>query len=137
MLRRSPGFTSVAVLTLALGIGANTAIYSLVDALILRALPVKAKELGIRIVLGTRAEDMLRLIVRETMSLILLRIGIGIPVALAASRFISNMLFGVKATDSVTITFCICVMCGVALLAGYVPARRATKVDPIVALRCE
>jgi ABC-type antimicrobial peptide transport system permease subunit len=80
---------------------------------------------------------MLWLILHETMSLVLLGIGIGIPVALAASRFISSMLFGVKATDSVTITICIFAMCGVASLAGYVPARRATKVDPIEALRCE
>ncbi|MBZ5538650.1 MAG: ABC transporter permease [Acidobacteriia bacterium] len=101
------------------------------------AVAYRTKELGIRIALGARAEDMLWLILRDTLSLILLGIGIGIPVALAASRLISSMLFGVKATDTVTITFCILLMSGVGLVAGLVPARRAMKVDPIVALRYE
>jgi predicted permease len=97
----------------------------------------RTKELGVRIALGARQADMLWLILRETFSLISMGIGIGIPAGLGASRLVSSMLFGVKATDTVTIAVCILVMCGVAILAGCIPAYRATKVDPIVALRCE
>jgi ABC-type antimicrobial peptide transport system permease subunit len=64
-------------------------------------------------------------------------VAIGIPVALAGARMIASMLFGVNTTDPATISVAVLVMGAIALVAGYLPARRATKVDPMEALRCE
>ncbi len=101
------------------------------------AVAERTKELGIRIALGALPGDMLWLVLRETLALVSLGFGIGIPVALAASRLISTMLFGVKAADPVNMILCVLVMFVIALGSGYVPARRAANVDPIVALRYE
>ena len=97
----------------------------------------RIRELGIRLALGAQRKDMLWMVLRETLSIVAAGVLIGVPAALAAARFILSMLFGVEATDVVTIATAILVMCAIALLAGYVPARRATRVDPIVALRYE
>jgi len=77
------------------------------------------------------------MVLRDTMSLAAIGVAIGVPVALAAARLLSSMLFGVKTMDAATISTAILVMCTTALLAGYLPARRATRVDPMVALRYE
>jgi len=77
------------------------------------------------------------MVLRETMSLAAIGVVIGVPVALAAARLLSSMLFGVKTTDAATISTAILVMCATALLAGYLPAQRATRIDPMVALRYE
>lgn len=102
---------------------------------------VRQKEIALRQAIGASRSRLIRQLLTENVLLAALEgvlgIGIGIPVALAASRLISSMLFEVKVTDPTAITLCILVMFGVALLAGYVPGRRATKVDPIAALRCE
>jgi ABC-type antimicrobial peptide transport system permease subunit len=74
-------------------------------------------------------------VLRETMSLAAIGVAIGVPVALAAARLLSSMLFDAKTTDAATISTAVLVMCATALLAGYLPARRATRVDPVVALR--
>jgi predicted permease len=97
----------------------------------------RTKELGIRFALGAQRGDVLRMVLRETMSLAAMGVAIGVPLALAATRLLSSMLFGVKTTDAATISTAILVMCTTALLAGYLPARRAIRVDPIVALRYE
>ncbi len=97
----------------------------------------RTKELGIRFALGAQRGEVLRIVLRETMSLAAIGVVIGVPVALAAARLLSSMLFGVKTTDAATISTAILVMCATALLAGYLPARRATRVDPMVALRYE
>ena len=97
----------------------------------------RTRELGIRFSLGAQRGEVLRMVLRETMSLAAIGVAIGVPVALAAARLLSSMLFGVKTTDAATIFTAILVMCATALLAGYLPARRATRVDPIVALRYE
>jgi predicted permease len=97
----------------------------------------RTKELGIRFALGAQRGEVLRMVLRETMSLAAIGVAIGVPVALAAARLLSSMLFGVKTTDAATVFTAILVMCATALLAGYLPARRATRVDPMVALRYE
>ncbi len=101
----------------------------------------RTSEIGIRMALGAQRSDVLRMVMRETVVLATLGVSIGIPAALAATRLtsslISGLLFGLKATDPVSLTIAAIVMASVALLAGYIPARRATKVDPMVALRYE
>ena len=74
---------------------------------------------------------------RETLAIVALGIAIGIPAALAATRLVQSMLYGLEATDPLTITMSALVMMTVAVLAGCLPARRAANVDPMVALRCE
>ena len=97
----------------------------------------RTKEIGIRTALGAQRNDMLWMVLRETLSLLAIGVAIGIPIAIAASRLISSMLFEVRATDLGTIAIAVLVMSAIASMAGYLPARRATKVDPMVALRYE
>jgi predicted permease len=97
----------------------------------------RTRELGIRLALGAQRKDLLRMVLREALQQVIIGVAIGIPVALAGARLIASMLFGVKMTDPVTISVAVLVMGAIALAAGYLPARRATKVDPIEALRYE
>jgi ABC-type antimicrobial peptide transport system permease subunit len=76
-------------------------------------------------------------VLRETLAVIALGVAAGVPLALLASRFISRMLYGLAPSDPVTITTAVLVLAIVATLAGYLPARRAARVDPLVALRHE
>jgi ABC-type antimicrobial peptide transport system permease subunit len=87
--------------------------------------------------LGARSRDVLWLVLREALWQVAVGVVIGVPLALAGTRLIAGLLFGVQATDPMTISISALAMLAVALLAGYVPARRATKVDPLVALRCD
>jgi putative ABC transport system permease protein len=94
-------------------------------------------EIGIRMALGARRAQVLGMVVRQGMGLVLAGIGIGIAMALALGRLLEGLLFGVSAQDPVTFALVPAILGAVALLACAVPARRATKVDPIVALRYE
>jgi predicted permease len=94
-------------------------------------------EIGIRRALGAERLDIFRMVMRRVLVLVVLGVCIGVPAALAATRLISSYLFGLKATDPLTIVLCSLLMLTVAALAGYFPARRAAKVDPLVALRYE
>jgi putative ABC transport system permease protein len=87
--------------------------------------------------LGAQARDVLRLVVGHGMVLTLIGMAIGLAGALGATRVLSSLLFGVRPTDLVTFAGVSTLLAAVALLASYIPARRATKVDPMVALRYE
>ncbi|HKQ08276.1 MAG TPA: ABC transporter permease [Blastocatellia bacterium] len=97
----------------------------------------RTQEIGIRMALGAQRRTILWIVLRETLVMVASGIVIGLAVATAATRLISSMLFGVKSTDPLAISVAIAVMLTVALLAGYLPSRRAMKVDPMQALRYE
>ena len=101
------------------------------------AVAQRTHELGIRTALGATRTDVFTLIVRRGLVLALLGVAIGIPAAVALTRLIGSRLFGVTPTDPATFAAAAAVFVGIALLACSIPARRATKVDPLVALRAE
>jgi predicted permease len=97
----------------------------------------RTHEIGIRMALGAQREGVLRLIVGHGTKVALIGVAIGIAAALALSRFLSSLLYGVKPSDPLTFVAASLVLVSVVLLACYIPARRAMRVDPIVALRYE
>jgi ABC-type antimicrobial peptide transport system permease subunit len=97
----------------------------------------RTQEIGVRIALGAARSDVLSMVLRETLGLTSIGIAIGLVCALAASQLVANMLYGVSAQDPVTLAAVSVVLTTVAAVAGWIPARRATRVDPMVALRYE
>jgi predicted permease len=97
----------------------------------------RTREIGIRIALGAQPERVLKLVLRQGIVLALVGAAVGIGVALGVTRYLGSMLFDVRASDPVTMSMVAVLLALVALAACYIPARRATRVDPMVALRCE
>jgi predicted permease len=97
----------------------------------------RTREIGIRMAMGAQRKEVLGLVLRESMLLVIAGIAIGIAGALGAGRFVASQLFGLEPTDPTTMMAAIMVMLAVSASAGYLPARRATRVDPMVALRYE
>jgi ABC-type antimicrobial peptide transport system permease subunit len=126
------GFFSVLALVLA-----NVGLYGVMAYSVTR----RTSEIGIRMALGAQRRDVLLLILCETMTLVLIGLAIGVPAALIAARLaghlISGLLFGLTPTDPVTLAMATGLMMGVAGIAGYLPARRASRMDPLHALRYE
>ncbi len=97
----------------------------------------RTREIGVRMALGARAADVLGMVVRQGMTLTAIGLVIGAGAALAATRAMAGLLFGVGASDPPTYAALALVLAAVALLACWLPARRAARVDPLVALRSE
>lgn len=97
----------------------------------------RTHEIGIRMALGAEQRNIVGLVVRQALGLVLIGIGLGLGGAFALTRVLASLLFGVSTTDGLTFGGLSLLLAAVALLASYLPARRAARVDPLVALRCE
>jgi ABC-type antimicrobial peptide transport system permease subunit len=97
----------------------------------------RKQEIGVRMALGAQTVDVLRLIVIQGMTLALIGIGIGLVASLALTRLLKTLLFGVSETDPLTFSMIAALLAAVTFLGCWIPARRATEVDPMIALRCE
>jgi len=108
-------------------------IYGLMSYVVSR----RTNEIGIRMALGAARSTVRWLVLREIVFLVAIGIGVGIPITLASSRLVTTMLYGLKGTDAVSLGAAVVFLLAVAAIAGYLPARRASKVDPMIALRYE
>jgi len=108
-------------------------IYGLISYAVARRIP----EMGIRMALGARRASVVWLVLREALILVLIGLAAGIPLVSAAARLVTSLLFGVSPTDPATLAATAVLMLSIAIVAAYLPARRASRVDPMAALRYE
>jgi ABC-type antimicrobial peptide transport system permease subunit len=97
----------------------------------------RVPEIGLRMALGASAQDVMRLVFRQSLRMILVGVGIGVATALAAARLLERLVAGVRSTEPLTFAIMISVLVAAALFASFLPARRASRVDPMSALRQE
>jgi len=97
----------------------------------------RTREIGIRMALGAQAHNVLVLVLRQGMKLVLFGVVIGVPASLGVARLLSSMVVGLTTTDPLAIALVTVLLTGVTLVACYLPARRATRVDPLETLRYE
>jgi putative ABC transport system permease protein len=120
-------FASLALLLAAIGQ------YAVLSQLIAQ----RTQEFGVRMALGAQSSSLLKLVIREGMVLTLAGVAAGLTIAASLTGWLSGLLYGVQATDPLTLAGVSLLLVLVTLLATYIPARRASRVDPMVALRCE
>jgi predicted permease len=121
------GFGIIALVLAAIGIYGVTS-YSVAQ---------RTRELGIRMALGAERRDVVAMILRQCLKLTALGLGVGLIASLALTRLMASLLYGVSATDSLTFAAVSLLLAAIATLAGFLPARRASRIDPIKALRCQ
>ena len=120
-------FSGVALLLAAVG----------VYGIVAQSVALRTPEIGLRMALGAQRSDVLKVVVGQGLKLVLIGVVVGLAAALAFNRILSSMLFGVSTVDPITFAVMPLLLIGVALLASFNPARRATKIDPVIALRSE
>jgi len=125
--RLSTGFAILALVIASVGLYGTMA-YAVVR---------RTGEIGIRMALGAEPGTVVRMILRQVLLFAAVGLAIGLPSALAASRFIESFLYGIKANDPLAMMSALAILVLAILLAGYIPARRASRIDPVTAIRHE
>lgn len=131
-LRRYPSYVIGSFAGLAL-ILAMIGLYGLISFTVAQ----RTREIGIRVALGAQPRDILELVMRQGIGAVVIGVAVGVVAALALTRLMASLLFGVKPTDALTFLSVAALLTCVALAASYIPARRAMRTDPLVALRHE